>query len=96
MPKDDIETLFAALGKQMPKGGRESNSVLSLLIEATLKFRDELKSESDITLTVGDTQAALKALEFHLNGQAPLKGLTPRQQELAKILIDTVILYKLK
>lgn len=84
------------MGKQMPGGETKPNSVLSLLIEATLKFRDQLKKESDETLTVGDTQKALKALEMHLNGEAPPKDLTPRQKDLAKILIDTVVLYKLK
>jgi len=96
MVDDNLKLLFGSLGNHVMRDQPDSNSVLSLLIKETVKFRDHLKEKTGQTLTVGDTRTALEALETHLNGEQFPKNLTPEQKALAQILIDTVVLFKLR
>ena len=54
------------------------------LEEETLTFRDELMEERGETLTVEDTQRALRAFERLVNGESMLGKVTATQYRLAK------------
>lgn len=54
------------------------------LEEETLTFRDELMEERGETLTVEDTQRALRAFERLVNGESMLGTVTATQFRLAK------------
>ena len=56
--------------------------MVQILIEETLVYRDMLRGDTGETLTVGDTRAALDALEDHLRDQIPSIELTKIQQVL--------------
>ncbi len=96
MPDDDFRLLIKSLGGQMFEGKPDTNSVLASLIKDTIQFRDKLKEETGLVLTVEDTRLALDALETHLQGQKFPKNLTPEQKALAQIFIDRVVLFKLQ
>ena len=96
MSKEDFKILFNSLGEQFLKKETEQNDVLRNLMKDTLKFRDKLKEDTGVILTIEDTRIALSALETHLNGEKFPKNLTPEQKALAQILIDRVILFKIQ
>ena len=93
MPNDDIEILFQSLDQSLKEENSEQLSLLKLLMDKTLTFRDQLKEEG-LTLTVADTRIALDTLNSHINNRKFPLDLTSIQNRLAKLLIDTFILFK--
>ncbi|MEW5993608.1 MAG: hypothetical protein AB1744_04340 [Candidatus Zixiibacteriota bacterium] len=65
-----------------------------MLISETVRFRDKLKGETGVVLTVADTRAALDALEAHLHGQPLPEELTDEQRALVQIWIDRLTTFK--
>lgn len=84
MDRDELKEYLAKLGRQA------QNSTLSMLIDSTLKFRDQLKWEEGRKLSVGDVQIALQALQAALNGQPQPADLTPVQTQLVQIWIKAL------
>jgi len=72
----------------------DTQQVVNTLINETLRFRDKLLQERGEILTVGDTRAALEALECHLNLQPGPLTLTPEQKALAQIWIDRLTIFR--
>ena len=70
MSDDDFLKHFQSL-----VAGSDENAaaILDLLINETVAYRDKLKKETGIILTVEDTGVALNALDAHLKGEPPLK-----------------------
>ncbi len=61
---------------------------MAVLLSSTIKFRDKLKAETGLILTVKDTQKALAGLEtFFVTDTLP-EDLTPHQRKLAQLWID--------
>ena len=93
MSDKDIRLLLQALGSQLFEDQADPTGTVAMLISETVKFRDKLKEETGEVLTVGDTQAALDALEKHLNKEPSTAGLTPEQKALTQIWIDRLTLF---
>lgn len=93
-PNENLEQLFNSIIKLQPD--EQSKEIFRNLISLTLEFRDKKKAESGIIVTVEDVHQALTALENHNNNEKHPNHLTDLQNELAKILIDYIILYKYK
>jgi hypothetical protein len=96
LPNDELRLLIEALGGQLVEGQGDPTGTVAVLINETLKFRDKLKEETGDILTVGDTRAALDALEEYLHGHALPKNLSPEQRALAQIYIDRITLFRRK
>lgn len=85
---EQLRLLMESMGVDMLKDRQNSKRVMNLLSEETVKFRDKLKEDTGTILTVGDTRAALQALEEHLEGGDLSRDLTPEQKALVQIWID--------
>jgi hypothetical protein len=94
MSDDAFSLLMQTLGEQMFAHENDPTGVVALLLSETLRFRDKLKDEAGIILTVDDTQIALDALETYLSGQPLPDSLTSEQQSLAQIWIDRLTTFK--
>ena len=62
-----------------------------MLVEKTTYFRNKIKEETGIVLSVADTRAALEAFEDWLNSRPIPDGLTELQKELLKLFVEGVI-----
>ena len=60
----------------------DQTGMVDVLIAETLEYRDMLMEDTGETLTVGDTKAALDALEDHLGDGSQNCDLTNTQQIL--------------
>lgn len=94
MSNDAFSLLMQSLGGQMFDRENDPTGVVAVLVTETLRYRDKLKADAGITLTVEDTRLALDALENYLHGQPMPEGLTSEQQSLAQIWIDRLIGFK--
>lgn len=99
MPNEEYQLLFDSMGEQLFQNGsivaeRNQPEISRMLIKETLRFRDKLKEDIGYTLTVEDARIALNAFETHFIDEKFPKDITSEQKALAKILIDTVVLYK--
>ncbi len=59
---DDIQALFSKIAEHFNETDEKSHQMFKMLVNTTLKFRDELLAKSGIPLTVGETQKALDML----------------------------------
>jgi hypothetical protein len=94
MYDDELTLLMQSLGASVLEGQANPTGAVAMLISETVKFRDKLKEETGETLTVGDTRAALDALEDYLNGKPIPKELTAEQKALVQIWIDRLTVFK--
>lgn len=94
MSDDAFSLLMQSLGEQMFARENDPTGVVAMLLSETLRFRDKLKNDAGIVLTVEDTRIALDALETYLSGQPLPKTLTSEQQSLAQIWIDRLTTFK--
>jgi hypothetical protein len=90
-----LRLLVETMRDSLLQGNRpDTMQVVNTLINETIRFRDKLLEERGEILTVGDTRAALEALECHFKGiPAPL-NLTPEQKALARIWIDRLTIFR--
>ena len=77
MNEDELKSLFEPFAHQ-----DNPTPTLAILIHETVKLRDKLKSDTGRVLTVGDTNAALKALTAWLSGHLAEESLSDDQQAL--------------
>jgi len=84
LERDELKEYLFALGQQA------ANPVLRMLIDSTLKYRDQLKWEEGRKLTVGDVKIALQALQAALDGQPQPADLTPAQSQLVQVWIKAL------
>jgi hypothetical protein len=94
MYDDELALLMQSLGAAVLEGQSNPTGAVAMLISETVKFRDKLKEETGEILTVGDTRAALDALEDYLNGKPIPKELTAEQKMLVQIWIDRLTVFK--
>jgi len=94
MNNDDIKLLMQSLGAQILDSHYESVGALSVLFSETVRFRDQIKNDTGVTLTVADTHAALDALERYLDTKQLPPGLSSEQTALAQLFIDRLTLFK--
>ena len=92
MSNDDIQLLINSLGEQIVIDNK-AGDILGTLTKETLRFRDKLLEENDLTLTVADTRLALEALEEYFQKREPSQKLTPEQASLLQIWIDKITLF---
>ena len=92
MSKDDIKLLIRSLGEQIVIDNN-AGDILGTLTKETLRFRDKLLEENDLTLTVADTRIALEALEEFFQDKEPSQKLTSEQASLLQIWIDKITLF---
>jgi hypothetical protein len=59
LDKRDIEKLFLTVAQDPELDTDANRKIFSLLIQSTLKYRDEMLSSKGIVVTVGDVRAAL-------------------------------------
>ncbi len=88
MSDERLRLLIEALAGQFSKNQKDPTGTVAVLISETVKYRDKLKEEAGIVLTVEDTRIALDALEARLKKMPQPEQLTPNQKELAQILFD--------
>lgn len=69
---------------------RDQTGMVRILIDETIKYRDELKAETGTVLTVADTRLALDALEDHLRERPTGVQLTEHQGILLKRWLDKI------
>lgn len=93
MDTQKINLLLSSLGEQIISES-EAGNVLDLLIRETDKFRDKLKEERGVKLTVADTRIALDGLEKYLKGEDWQQNLTGEQAALLQIWIDRITLFQ--
>lgn len=94
MYDDELRLLLQSLGASMLESQSNPTGAVAMLISETVKFRDKLKEETGQVLTVGDTRAALDALENYLNKKPLPDDLTPEQKALVQIWIDRLTVFK--
>lgn len=94
MKDDDLKLLLQSLGAQILGPHYESVGALSVLFSETVRFRDQLKNDTGVTLTVADTRAALDALEKYLDTKQLPTKLSSEQMALAQLFIDRLTLFK--
>lgn len=82
-----------SLGEQIVSDGN-AGEVISVLVKETLRFRDKLKEERGVVLTVADTSVALNSFEKYLKGEEWAEGLTGEQVALIQIWIDRVTIFE--
>lgn len=59
MEKRDIEKLFLTVAQDPALDTEANRKIFSLLIQSTLRYRDEMLSSKGVVVTVGDVRAAL-------------------------------------
>jgi hypothetical protein len=59
MKESQIEMLFERLGKSTKDVPEDVQKIFSTLVDTTLDYRDRLKKESDMIVTVEDVRIAL-------------------------------------
>jgi hypothetical protein len=64
-----------------------------MLVKETIKFRDKIKEERGVVLTVADTRQALDGLEKYLKGEDWNQNLTGEQAALLQIWIDRITIF---
>ena len=69
----------------------DPQNIVAILTSETVKFRDKLKDETGVILTVADTKAAVDALAAYLVSKKLPVDITPTQRELAQIWIECLI-----
>lgn len=96
MPNSDdaFALLMKSLGEQMFNHENDPSGVVGMLLTETIRFRDKLRADAGITLTVEDTRNALDALDGFLHGQPLPTSLTSEQQSLAQLWIDRLTTFK--
>lgn len=62
MNDEEVETLFQAVGGTMPNAAPEVRQVFSLLVSSTLRYRDRMKEQAGIIVTVEDVRVTLDSL----------------------------------
>ncbi|MEW6049492.1 MAG: hypothetical protein AB1644_00260 [Candidatus Zixiibacteriota bacterium] len=93
MSDDALYLLLQSLGAQVLEGRTNPTGTVAILMSETLKFRDKLKAETGMILTVDDTRLALDGLESLLNEREIPPGLTSEQRMLAQIWFDRLTLF---
>ena len=88
MADDDIKKLLESIGQHAMETGQNAGGTVAILISVTTKFRDRLKKDRDLILTVEDTRRALDGLEAYLHKQPMPDDLTDVQKELAELYIE--------
>lgn len=96
MPNSDdaFSLLMKSLGEQMFNQENDPSGVVGMLLTETIRFRDKLKNDAGITLTVEDTRNALEALDGFLRGEPLPASLTSEQTSLTQIWIDRLTTFK--
>ena len=79
MNEDELKELLGLLTREDDPTG-----TVAILIQETVRLRDQLKETTGHTLTVGDTRAALNALTDWLSGRSVSTELTDVQKGLLK------------
>lgn len=93
MDTQKIHLLLSSLGEQIISES-EAGDVLAMLVKETEKFRDKIKEERGVILTVADTRLALEGLEKYLKGDNWEQNLTGEQAALLQIWIDRITLFQ--
>ena len=93
MDNDALKLLMESMGEWALGNNQDPRGVISILITETIKFRDKLKEETGIILTVADTRIALDALQNYLVTDKLQKNLTSEQKTLAQIWIDRLTIF---
>ena len=96
MSDDALYLLLQSLGAQVLEGRMNPTGTVAILMSETLKFRDKLRSETGMILTVDDTRLALDGLESLMNEKELPSGLTSEQRTLAQIWFDRLTLFNKK
>jgi hypothetical protein len=94
MNNDDINLLIQSLGAQILERQNDPTGAVAILITETTRFRDQLKNDTGVTLTVADARAALDALERYLDTHQLPTSLSSEQTALARLYIDRLTLFK--
>lgn len=92
MDTQKIQNLLGSLGEQMLADSK-AGDVLAMLIKETVKFRDKIKQERGVMLTVADTRLALEGLGKYLKGEDWNQNLTGEQAALLQIWIDRITIF---
>jgi hypothetical protein len=69
----------------------ESVDYAAMLVETTARFRDNLKKECGITLSVADARSALDAFEDWMKSRPQSVELTDIQEQLLRLFIKGFI-----
>ena len=93
MYDDQLQLLMNSLGAAVLEGRGNATGAVAMLITETVRFRDKLKDEAGVVLTVGDTRVALDALAEYLDGKPLPDGLTTEQRALVQIWIDRLTMF---
>lgn len=94
MKPDRLKELINEVISQLDVPPEDSIRVFETLVRVTLAYRDVLKSESGITLTVGDTREALNLLLEFVNYQTLSRTPNQRAMQLVRLWIDELNLEK--
>ena len=94
MNNEEIKLLIQSLGAQILGSHYESMGAVAVLFSETIKFRDQLKNDTGVVLTVADTRAALDALERYMDTRQFPSGLTSEQLALSQLYLDRLTLFK--
>jgi hypothetical protein len=91
---DAFSLLMQTIGEQIFSRETDPSGVVGMLLTETLRFRDKLKNEAGIVLTVEDTRSALEALDGFMAGKPLPNSLSSEQQTLAQLWIDRLTTFK--
>ena len=75
MTDEDIVRLAQEAARTIGRVPQESLDVLAVLVETTLRYRDIMKDEAGVVVTVGDVREGLALLQESLaTGRLPQAG----------------------
>ena len=92
MDDDSLKALLQSAGQISGHDQSDPRGTMAILLSETVKYRDRLKAETGVVLTVDDTRKAINALERYLISDSLPSDITPTQRELAQIWIERLTL----
>ncbi len=91
---DAFSLLMQTICEEILSRETDPSGVVGMLLTETLRFRDKLKNEAGVLLTVEDPRTALEALDGFLAGKPLPNSLSSEQQTLAQLWIDRLTTFK--
>lgn len=90
---DKLRLLMQSMGGALFEKEGDPAILMNMLMRETIRFRDKLKQETGVILTVGDTRVALEGLDEHMRTNELPDSLTSEQRSLVQIWIDKLTLF---
>lgn len=91
MRDDDIRQLFERISKHFGSNVEEgTEDIFAMLVNTTLKYRDQLDAKTGTPLTIGETREALEAFMHVMKKKSFPENLSERAHDLIVIWLEAL------